>query len=117
MELQNNGEKDMTVNELASLMLKAFDSNQKYMDAKFDSMDQRFEQIEKKFDGKIDGINATIDAMDAKFEGEFKAVRYQLDKIETKLDKQEKTIFDHDGKIDKLEVDIKTVKKALALQN
>ena len=86
-------EKDMTVKELSKLMLGAFQSNQEYMDKKFTDIDKNFNSVSE----------------------DFRGVHYKLDKIDKKLDGQEKTIFAHDQKIDKLEVDMKKVKKALAI--
>ncbi len=63
-------EKDMTVKELVGIMLGAFETNQKYMDKKFDSIDKKFDSIDKKFNlvgenfkevkQKIDNISLNI---------------------------------------------------------
>lgn len=86
-------EKDMKVGELAELMLKSFQTNQEYMDKKFGAIDEKFDAIGE----------------------DFRHVHYKLDKIDKKLGSHEKTIFNHDGRIDKLEVDAKKVKKILAV--
>lgn len=44
-----------TLGEVVGIMLKAFDSNQEYMDKKFDKMGERFDKVDKRFD-KIEKI-------------------------------------------------------------
>ena len=44
-----------TLDEVVSIMLKAFDSNQEYMDKKFGYIDNKFEHMDKRFD-KIEKI-------------------------------------------------------------
>jgi len=72
--------------EMAVMVKNAFQGNQEYMDKRFDAIGE-----------------------------DFGNVHYKLDKIDKKLDSQEKIIFNHEGRIDKLEVDGKKVKKALAI--
>lgn len=75
-----------TINELAVMMRDAFQGNQDYMDKKFTEIGD-----------------------------EFRHVHYKLETIEKKLDNHEKTLFSQDQKMDKLEVDMKKVKKILAI--
>ena len=44
-----------TLGEVVGIMLKAFDSNQEYMDKKFDKVDKRFDKMDERFD-KIEKI-------------------------------------------------------------
>jgi hypothetical protein len=78
--------------------------------------------VDKKIDNKIDGLAVLIERsfqsnqeyMDTRFNAigeDLGHMHYKLDKIDKKLDGQEKTIFNHDQRIDKLEIDLK-LKKA-----
>ncbi len=74
------------IDELAVMVHNSFQSNQEYMDKRFDVIGE-----------------------------DMRHVHYTLDKIDKRFEGQEKIIFNHDGRIDKLEVDAKVVKKALAI--
>ncbi len=45
--MAKKNKKVTTLGEVVGIMLKAFDSNQEYMDKKFDIVDKRFDKIEK----------------------------------------------------------------------
>ncbi len=43
--MEKKNKKVTTLNELVGIMLGAFDSNQKYMDKKFNAVDEKFETL------------------------------------------------------------------------
>ena len=82
-----NKEKDITVKELVGIMLGAFDSNQKYMDTKFDVIDKRFETITgvmnknfKEVKEQINNINKNI--VDVVRLEDFNKLEVRVEKIE-----------------------------------
>lgn len=76
-----------TLNELVGIMLGAFDSNQKYMDKKFDQVDKKFEHINKNFkevNKKIDNISLNI--VDVVRKDEFDKLKSRVINIEEAID-------------------------------
>lgn len=72
-------EKDMTVNELAIIMRDSFQSNQEYIDKKFDAVDKKFEVVGKRFDQVVEKINnISRNIVDVVHKEEF-------DKLETRV--------------------------------
>ncbi len=86
---------------LASLMKQGFKKNQEEMAV----------MVENAFQGNQEYMDKNFKAISE----DLGHVHYKLDKIDKKLDSHEKTIFNHDGRIDKLEIDAKKVKKVLAI--
>ncbi len=124
--------KETTIDELAIMIQKGFESMDNKFSKKFEGIDKKFEGIDKKFEGidkKFESIDKKFEGIDKKFEGidkKFEVVHEELKKINIKLDvlergqedlklrqdnvpyrfelkEQEETLDDHDKRIRFLE--------------
>lgn len=92
--MEKKNKKVTTLNELVGIMLGAFDSNQKYMDKKFDQVDKKFDQVDKNFEHinknfkevnkKIDNISLNI--VDVVRKDEFDKLKSRVINIEEAID-------------------------------
>lgn len=83
-----NMEKKVTIDSLAQMVARGFDS----MDKRFDSMDKRFDQVE----GRLDKVEGRIDKVEERF-----------DRIENLL------IRDHAYRIERLEDTVRVLQTAM----
>lgn len=118
MAKEKSKNKKMTLDGLAVLMKQGFGM----VDKKFGAIDKKLEanqesmavMVKNAFQGNQEYMDKKFGAIDGNLNSiaeEFRGVHYKLDKIDKKLEGQEKTIFDHNQKIDRIEVELK-LKKA-----
>lgn len=85
---------DKKLNDVVKIMLNSFQSNQDYMDKKFDSIDNKFDSIDKKFrtvdrsftevKKKIDNVSLNI--VDIVRQEEFGKLEQRVTDVEEVLD-------------------------------
>ena len=94
----------MTIDELAVLMKQGFGMIDKKLEASEESMAV---MVKNAFQGNQEYMDKRFNAIGE----DLGHVHYKLDRIDKKLDSQEKTVFNHDQKIDRIEAELK-LKKA-----
>lgn len=109
--MKKQKDKKMTIDGLAVLMKEGFSG----IDKKFNRIDKKLETNQEEMATMVkNAFQGNQEYMDRNFKAlgeDLHHAHYKLDKIDKKLDGQEKTIFDHDQKIDRIEVELK-LKKA-----
>ena len=83
MEKENKktkSEEVATINELAVIMRDSFQSNQEYMDKKFDAIDKKFDHVTEKIN------NISLNIVDTVRKEDFDKLEDRVDVVEGSLD-------------------------------